>query len=30
MKIIDFRLRPPFSNFLEGWLYDENFLKGFV
>lgn len=27
MKIIDFRLRPPFSNFLEGWLYDENFLK---
>ncbi len=27
MKIIDFRLRPPFSKFLDGWLYDTDFLK---
>ena len=26
MNIIDFRLRPPFSNFLDGWLYDKDFL----
>jgi predicted TIM-barrel fold metal-dependent hydrolase len=26
MKIIDFRFRPPFSSFLDGWLYDVDFL----
>lgn len=26
MKIIDFRLRPPFSKFLDGWLFDKDYL----
>ena len=27
MKIIDFRFRPPYDKFLEGWLYDVDYLE---